>query len=213
MRRAVIIAALMICSEIWAMPLGLRTAMWGIAPSNRRVDVDAVFPALDGEATIDNITAALDTAVDSALAENITNATDYAEFREWAKYRGAATVKANESAWLSFALGADALIGRGLTAGDVKIESFYPAADISRFELIVSIKNVNIGGGTVAEETLKRNLKKVIGVEGAPTLASEAFSSDNIEITFDAPVDGKARFTATPPSNSGNSFFMRVKVK
>ena len=213
MRRVVIIAALMICSEIWAMPLGLRTAMWGIAPANRRTDTEMVFPALDSEATPEDVASVLSTSVDSALAENIDHAADYAVFREWAKYRGATMVKASESAWLSFALGADALVGRELTAEDVKIESFNPVADISKFEFIVSIKDVNIGGGTVAEETLKRNLKKVIRVEGAPTLASEAFSSDNIEITFDAPVDGKARFTATPPSNTGNSFFMRVKIK
>ncbi len=112
MRHAVILAALMICSEIWAMPLGLRTATWGIAPANRHADVELAFPALDSEATPEDVTSVLSTAVDSALAENIDHAADYAVFREWAKYRGAATVKASESAWLSFALGADALIGR-----------------------------------------------------------------------------------------------------
>ena len=40
-----------------------------------------------------------------------------------------------------------------------------------------------------------------------------AFSSDNIDITFDTPVDGKAKFTVSPPADAGNSFFMRVKVK
>ena len=29
---------------------------------------------------------------------------------------------------------------------------------------------------------------------------------------FDAPANGKARFTATPPVDAGNAFFMRVKV-
>ena len=59
----------------------------------------------------------------------------------------------------------------------------------------------------------KENLKKVLGIEGAATLSPSGFSSDNIDITFDTPLDGKARFTVSPPADAGNSFFMRVKVK
>jgi hypothetical protein len=81
------------------------------------------------------------------------------------------------------------------------------------FTFEVAIDGVNIGGGMVAVETLNENLKKVLDVEGATTLSPDAFSSDNIEISFDMPVDGKARFIATPPVNAGNTFFMRVKVK
>ena len=75
------------------------------------------------------------------------------------------------------------------------------------------IDGVNIGAGAVAEETLKENLRKVLGVEGAAVLSPSAFSSDNIDIVFDTPVNGKARFTATPPADAGDSFFMRVNVK
>ena len=81
------------------------------------------------------------------------------------------------------------------------------------FAFEVAIDNVNIGGGSVAVETLKENLKKVLAVEGAATLSPGGFSSDNIDITFDTPVDGKARFTVSPPADAGNSFFMRVKIK
>jgi hypothetical protein len=81
------------------------------------------------------------------------------------------------------------------------------------FAFEVAIDGVNIGGGAVAEAVLKENLKKVLGVEGAKSLSSGAFSSDNIDITFDTPVDGKAKFTVSPPADAGNSFFMRVKVK
>ena len=52
-----------------------------------------------------------------------------------------------------------------------------------------------------------------LGIEGAATLSPSGFSSDNIDITFDTPVDGKARFTVSPPADAGNSFFMRVRVK
>ena len=81
------------------------------------------------------------------------------------------------------------------------------------FVFEVTIDGVNIGGGMVAVEILKENLKKVLDVEGATTLSPEGFSPDNIQITFEAPVDGRARFTVTPPADVGNSFFMRVKVK
>ena len=81
------------------------------------------------------------------------------------------------------------------------------------FVFEVAIAGVKIGGDSVAVETLKENLKKVLDVEGATTLSPEGFSSDNIEITFEAPVDGKARFAVTPPADVGNSFFMRIKIK
>ena len=123
--------------------------------------------------------------------------------------------------WLSYALGADALIGKEITSNDVRIVAFETAnADSGAmgssrptFAFEVAIDNVNIGGGSVAVETLKENLKKVLGIEGAATLSPGGFSSDNIDITFDTPVDGKARFTVSPPADAGNSFFMRVKVK
>lgn len=95
----------------------------------------------------------------------------------------------------------------------MKIGSFSPTSTDGEFEFVVSVKDVNIGGGSVAIETLKENLKKVLGVEGVARLDEIKFSPDNIEITFDAPVDGKARFTVSPPVDVGNSFFMRVKVK
>ena len=62
------------------------------------------------------------------------------------------------------------------------------------------------------EAILKENLKKVLGIEGASTLAPGAFSSDNIAVIFDTPQNGKARITAKPPADVGSSFFMRAKV-
>ena len=54
---------------------------------------------------------------------------------------------------------------------------------------------------------------KALALLVAALATSGAFSSDNIDITFDTPVDGKAKFTVSPPADAGNSFFMRVKVK
>ena len=161
---------------------------------------------------------ALTGTTDVNLTVNVTNAAQYAAYRNWALSvtNGTTTaqmIKESTRTWLSFALGADALIGKELTSDDVKIESFTSASSDGKFEFTVSVKDVNIGGGSVAAETLKENLKKVLCIEGATMLSSGAFSSDNIDITFDTPVDGKARLTVTPPVDAGNSFFMRVKVK
>ena len=88
-----------------------------------------------------------------------------------------------------------------------------PLQEKDAFELTVSVKDVDIGGGIVAEDTLKANLKKIFGLEGAETLEQAMFSSDGIEIIFDKPIDGKARFTATLSVGAGNAYFMRVKMK
>ena len=169
--------------------------------------------ASDGE-----LAAALTGTADANVSANVTNAVQYAAYRDWALSvtNGTTTaqmIKESTRTWLSYALGADALIGKELTSDDVKIESFTPASTDGKFEFTVSVKDVNIGGGMVAVETLKENLKKVLGVEGAATLSPDGFSSDNIEITFDTPIDGKARFTVTPLADADNSFFMRVRVK
>lgn len=164
------------------------------------------------------VPAALAGTTDASLTANITNVAQYAAYRSWAlsvtnAMTTAQTIKESTRTWLSYAFAADALIDKELTSDEVKIESFTPASTDGKFEFTVSVKDVNIGGGSVAVETLKENLKKVLGIEGAATLTTGAFSSDNIDITFDTPVDGKARFTVSPPVDAGSSFFMRVKVK
>ena len=164
------------------------------------------------------VAAALAGTTDASITANVTNAAQYVAYRSWALSVTNATttaqmIKASTRTWLSYAFGADALIAKELTSDDVKIESFTPASTDGQFEFTVSVKDVNIGGGSVEVETLKENLKKVLGIEGAATLSPGGFSSGNIDIAFDAPVDGKARFTVSPPADAGNSFFMRVKVK
>ena len=169
----------------------------------------------------------LATFVDSGLAAHISSVAEYDAFRAWVDGNNLyqPTVIDSKNAWLSYALGADALIGREITSNDVQIVGFDAvdggAKGSSRptFAFEVRIDGVNIGGGSIAEAVLKDNLKKVLGVEGAASLDPAAFSSDNISITFDTPVDGKARFTVTrrdggvAPYQTDNSFFMRVKVK
>ena len=76
-------------------------------------------------------------------------------------------MKNSTRAWLSFALGADKLIGRDITSNDVHIVSFRTenaggGQGISpvSFAFEVAIDGVDVGSGSVAESILKENLKK-----------------------------------------------------
>lgn len=170
----------------------------------------------------DDVAIALKGSKDPELKKNIVDAESYESYREWAQTvcasggssaAGTRAVKGSANTWLSYALGADSLIGKDLEPDDVKIESFSPASTDGSFEFVVGIDGVNVGSGFVEESIFKSNLKKVIGIEGAATLSSGAFSSDNIDISVESPVGGKARLTVTPPDNAGETFFMRVKVR
>ena len=164
----------------------------------------------------------VETFADKEFATQVTNKVEYDAFRAWVNGNNLhqPTVIDSKNTWLSYALGTDALIGKEITSNDVQIVGFdmvdggaLGTTRPASFAFEVAIDGVNIGGGSVAEAILKENLKKVLGIEGAKSLSSGAFSSDNIDITFDTPVDGKAKFTVSPPNDAGNSFFMRVKVK
>ena len=188
---------------------------------------DVLFPELGPNATAAAVRSALSVGTDAGLTNNITDAAVYEAFRQWVHSvkdvdgttaAGAVAVKDSTRAWLSFALGAGKLIGKDIASSDVRIVSFNVGkggleAEYPVFTLEVAIDGVEIGSGTVAQETLKANLKKVLSVEGTPALSPAQFSSDDIEVSFGAPVDGKARFTATPPADAGKQFFMRVIVK
>jgi hypothetical protein len=176
------------------------------------------LPELAQDALPGDVAAVMAETADASLSANVTNAVQYAAFRTWAlavtnDMVTAQAVKESSLAWLSFALGANAMIVKELTTDDVRIESFTPASAGDNYEITVSVKDVDIGGGAVNEDVLKENLKKVLGIEGARTLAPDSFSSDNIDITFGTPVDGKARIIVSPPPDAGSTFFMRVKVK
>ena len=164
------------------------------------------------------------TFADKGFAAQVTNKVEYDAFRAWVNGNNLyqPNVVKSTRTWLSYALGADALIGKEITSNDVRIVAFEAtnadsgamgSSHPTSFAFEVATDGVNIGGGMVAVETLKENLKKVLDVEGATTLSLDAFSSDNIEITFDTPVDGKARLTVSPPADASSSFFLRVKVK
>ena len=178
---------------------------------------EEVFPELPDNASLSDVTMALDGSADAVLLANVTNASQYTSFRTWVlsatnEVTTAQVVKYSDMAWLSYALGAERLITNKIASDDVHVARFGMDASLSAFTLEVEIDGVNIGGGSVAEAVLKENLRKVLGIEGATRLDPADFSSDNIGISFDAPVDGKARFTVLPSCNVGGTYFMRVKI-
>lgn len=223
MRRLVVFAALGLAFAAQAMPLGLRTAMWGVARAGGggAAAEDDPIPALPADAAADAVAAALSGSRDARLAENIQNASDYAAYHGWvggvtnAPDVDASAVKSSPYAWLSFALGADRLIDRDILPEDVRIVSFDSDSGGSKGSLsfVVAIDGVEIGGGQVAMEMFKANLAKVLGVEGTARLDKGAFSSDGIELSIGEPVNGKARFTIQVSENARDVYFMRVTIR
>lgn len=181
---------------------------------------DDVLPVVPDEATVADTLSAF---IDASIAKNIKTVGQYDSLRTWVHGVKSPTdeagstpmVKASPYAWLSFALGADRLIDKDIVPEDVRIVSFDAGSGDAKGALSfeVAIDGVEIGGGQVAMETFKANLKKVLGVEGAARLDKEAFSSDGIELSIGEPVDGKARFTVQAPKNVGDAYFMRVTIR
>lgn len=169
------------------------------------------------EAAIDGANFA-DDGVKEAIGGDFTK---YAEFRAWVQTipGGEDAVVASERAAISYLLASDTLIANDIESEDVHITGFSidhgaeSGGGEMRFSFEITIDGVEIGSSAaIGQASLKENLRKAIGIEGSARLDGE-FSSENIELTFDAPVDGKARFTATPPPDAGESFFMRANVK
>lgn len=183
---------------------------------NWEMQEDALIPGLSSTATAADVAAALDGSADAELAANITDAVEYAAYREWALNLDGVTlkeVKASPNAWLSYALNTAALIAAAPKDGDVVIDTFESAANAGTFEFAVKLDGITVG-----ENALEVNLKKVFDIEGAETLASggAGFSSDNVEVNAAAPENGNVKFTVTPKMKNGekpDSFFFRVKMK
>lgn len=206
MRRGIFYAALAAAFAVEAMPLGLRTAAWGIAPANRRAAVDEVFPDMGESATAAEIAAVLGGAADWRIAANITDTANYAEFREWAKYAGAPAVKGSVTAWMSFAVGADGLIAPPEDGG-LAIDDFAVGSDGS-LVAVFSLDGVDVGSSTP-----ENRLKSVFAVEGAATLLPGEFSPDGVAVSLAPTGDGRVKATVTPPVNAGNAYFLKVRLK
>ena len=167
MRSALLVTAIIACACAHAMPLGLRTAMWGVARAGgAAADAeDDPIPELPPSASSSEVADALSGSVDAGLVANIVSGEVYVAYHGWvqdvtnATAASAVAIKGSPHAWLSFALGADALIEGELTSDDVKIESFTPSA-VDGFRLTTSTSH------------LKRLLTARLGLPQSRQLAS-----------------------------------------
>ena len=192
-----------------AMPIGLRTAVWGVSAANGRAAVGRLLPETDSTT---EIKAALKDFSDKTVEVNIADDSTYEEFREWALESGARadTLAASSTAWLSFAAGSPVLVGSP-QEDDLVIDEISPAAADGTIEIIFSLVNVEIG-----QQALGERLKTVFGVVGAKTLDGGAFSDANLTFSFAPTDDGRVKAVVTPKKDAdGNvpkSFFMKVKM-
>lgn len=217
MKRALFVAALLVGAGAQAAPLGLRTAMWGVAGARQRL----LLPALGEGASEEQIATVLTGFADgAALCDSITNAAQYAVYRDWAQtvratdgrgLAGVQTVRDSHAAWRSFALCADRLLPEKLESEDIEVGALTPSGDADGgFTLEVGIRDVAVG-----EAAESARLVKVFGLEGAATLDPKQFASENVTLEAGEPVDGKVRLTAKPKPEArgaGDAFFLKVRV-
>ena len=187
---------------------------------------EEAYPEIAAGAAPEIVASALAGSADSAVVEHVVGVDAYSAYRAWAQSvkspggaapAGAQSVRESPCAWLSFALGSDALLGGDLADDGVRIVGF-GAADAGsgggRFALEVSVEGVSIGSSAaVPEAQLLANLAEVMSVEGAETPDPNAFDSDGVEVWVCPPVGGRARLEASPPDDAVDAFFFRVKVE
>ena len=146
-------------------------------------------------------------STDSRLVAHIATKADYDGFRTWVDEKGLnhKTVMDSRRAWFSYAIGANGLIDRVFGNEDVNIVSIVPmAGGVLTFDAAVA--GAPVGAGASPER-----LASVFAVEGADTLSEEAFSTNSVDVTFAAGLDGRLAVSATPKV-SGDAFFMKLKV-
>jgi hypothetical protein len=193
-----------------AMPIGLRTAVWGVSSANGRAAVGRLLPETDSTS---EIKAALKDFSDKTVEANIADDSTYEEFRDWALESGARadTLAASSTAWLSFAAGSPVLVGAPQD-GDLVIDEVSPAGPDGAIEMIFSLADVEIG-----QQAPEARLKTVFGVVGAKTLNGGAFSDANLTFSLMPTDDGRMKAVVTPKRDeNGNlptSFFVKVKMK
>ena len=193
-----------------AMPIGLRTAAWSVSAANGRAAVARLLPETAAEA---EIARTLEAFADDALAQNISGAGEYGEFREWALSSGARADALAESpaAWLSFAAGSPVLAAPP-EDGDLTIDAVSPPGPDGTIELVVSLKGVAIDGNA-----LEARLKSVFGVSGGTEPADAKTSGADCKFALAPTEDGRLRVMVSPGKDGKGGmpdrFFLRVKVK
>ena len=193
-----------------AMPIGLRTAAWGVSGANGRAAVARLLPESDGGAGINK---ALEGLADESVAANITDDSEYEEFREWALESGARAdaLATSPATWLSFATGSPVLVAEPKD-GDLSIDEVSPLGADGKIEIIISLKDVAID-----KNALETRLKSVFGMVGASELDESRFAEVGFDLSLAATDDGRIKATVMPERDgSGNlprKFFLRAKMR
>jgi hypothetical protein len=193
-----------------AMPIGLRTAVWGVSSANGRAAVSRLLPETDSTT---EIKAALKDFSDKTVVANVADDSTYEEFREWALESGARadTLTESSTVWLSFAADSPILVD-ALQDGDLVIDEVSPAGADGTIEMIFSLADVQIG-----QQALSERLKTIFGVVGAKSLNGGSFSDANLTFSLMPTDDGRMKAVVTPKRDeNGNlptSFFVKVKMK
>ena len=193
-----------------AMPIGLRTAVWGVSGANGRAAVSRLLPETESSAEIKVV---LKEFCDETVAANITDYSEYEEFREWALETGARAdvLTASTTAYLSFATGSPVLVAEPKN-GDLVIDEVSPAGADGTIEMIFSLADVEIGHQAFGER-----LKTIFSVVGAKTIDEGAFSDANLIFSLIPMDDGRVKAVVAPKKDENgkvpSAFFMKVKVK
>lgn len=180
---------------------------------NRDAQYYDPIPAI-GSAVAKNLKEALYDAEDERLKSLITTEEQYNNFRSWANgvvgtsdMAQRQTVKDSSFAWLSYALDMDSLMTKAPVRGEVSIGRFSPNADEAKaFDLDIAIDGITVGASATAA-----NLAEVFTVEGSIT-PNGTYSSDDVDVSFGTPSNGKVKCTARAKDTTKTSFFMRVKM-
>lgn len=193
-----------------SMPIGLRTAVWGVSGANGRAAVGRLLPETD---SMSEIKAALNDFSDKTVTANITDNSTYEEFRDWALETGARAdvLTASTTAYLSFATGSPVLVAEPQD-GDLVIDEVSPAGADGTIQMIFSLADVEIGHQAFGER-----LKTIFSVVGAKTIDEGAFSDANLTFSLIPMDDGRVKAVVAPKKDENgkvpSAFFMKVKVK
>ena len=193
-----------------AMPIGLRTAIWGISAANGRAAVSRLLPETESSAEIKVV---LKEFSDETVAANITDHSEYEEFREWALETGARAdvLTASTTAYLSFATGSPVLVAEPQD-GDLVIDEVSSIGADGTIEMVFSLADV-----VIAPQALEERLRAVFSIAGAETLKAAEFSESNLEFSLSSTEDGRVKAVVAPKKGADGkapaSFFMRVKMK
>lgn len=216
MRKTIRLSAALSAALAWggamAMPLGLRTGLW----AERAEWMPEISVGADNEK--EEIISVLSTFADYiSLSAHITNAAEYAEFREWAHgvkdtdggddAAGEDAVLESPFAWVAYALGAVRLLANEPSINIISVEAGN-ASEVGGASLVLS---VSVKDGTDAVEVAAAKIAALFEAtsdmgnwHGATKLAPK------VEIDGEEGGDGIVRFRITP--GGGDRAFLRIKV-